>query len=471
MLKYTCEGDDLTSRLIDAIIENLVVWVESRGDIVERLVFHSFLYLQFENIEAIIHLEVLPHMLHVQSIELSLGFAQSLLQLGGLQDLCRMVRANSQGLTAIHDILAQSERQAGDTLLRRLIPYRIIVEGAKHATHVRIESVTMILSYHLLQDDRHLLLVDDIAGSSHIRLGITIEHRGIHTLDGTSQHLEHLILVLQIRYHIGGIDAGERLIMSILQERAGTHGDRTLRRLKESEEVGYQRIGQLGMKKVLQNLIIAGIAQGYRIEIVALHKLIEDVGTQDDRLRNLHRGIVILIELRMTLDDIVEECQASALSAQGTFSDTGKVGILVKLHSVEDCHDTQVLHVTILYDGIEDNLSVGIHILQLLPSHVLQECRDREDSTGAKPTAHVVATDMIEHRVVGNREDMILQLLQTADAHDFLVRLWVTEDEVAESHVLLHQLAEIDTHLLGVLIDKSKTFRLCLGSVLALGTL
>ena len=217
MLKYTCEGDDLTSRLIDAIIENLVVWVESRGDIVERLVFHSYLYLQFENIEAIIHLEVLPHMLHVQSIELSLGFAQSLLQLGGLQDLCRMVRANSQGLTAIHDILAQSERQAGDTLLRRLIPYRIIVEGAKHATHVRIESVAIILSYHLLQDDRHLLLVDDIASSSHIRLGITIEHRGIHTLDGTSQHLEHLILVLQIRYHIGGIDAGERLIMSILQ--------------------------------------------------------------------------------------------------------------------------------------------------------------------------------------------------------------------------------------------------------------
>ncbi len=128
MLKYTGEGDDLTSRLIDAIIENLVVWVESRGDIVERLVFHSFLYLQFENIEAIIHLEVLPHMLHVQSIELSLGFAQSLLQLGGLQDLCRMVRTDTQGLSAIHDILAQSESKTGNALLRRLIPYRIIVE-------------------------------------------------------------------------------------------------------------------------------------------------------------------------------------------------------------------------------------------------------------------------------------------------------------------------------------------------------
>ena len=75
----------------------------------------------------------------------------------------------------------------------------------------------------------------------------------------------------------------------------------------------------------------------------------------------------------MTLDDIVQESKTSTLSAQGSFTDAGKVGILVKLHAVENSHDTDVFHVTILHDGIEDNLSVRINILQFLPGNMLQE--------------------------------------------------------------------------------------------------
>ena len=117
------------------------------------------------------------------------------------------------------------------------------------------------------------------------------------------------------------------------------------------------------MQKVLQNLIVASITQSYRIEIVAHHELVEDIGTEHHGLRNLHGGILILVELRMALDDIVQECKTSTLSAQGAFSDTGKVGILVKLHAVENSHYTDVFHVTILHDGIEDNLSMSIYIL------------------------------------------------------------------------------------------------------------
>ena len=120
----------------------------------------------------------------------------------------------------------------------------------------------------------------------------------------------------KIRNHIGGIDAGERLIVGILEQRTGTDGDRTLRCLKEGEEVGYQGIRQLRMQEVLQYLIIAGIAQRYRIEIVAHHEFIEDIGTEHHGFRYLHGGILILIELRMALDDVVQECKTSTLSAQ-----------------------------------------------------------------------------------------------------------------------------------------------------------
>ena len=75
----------------------------------------------------------------------------------------------------------------------------------------------------------------------------------------------------------------------------------------------------------------------------------------------------------MTLDDIVKESKTSTLSAQGSFTDAGKMGILVKLHAVENSHNTEVLHMTILHDGIEDNLSVRINILQFLPGNMLQK--------------------------------------------------------------------------------------------------
>ena len=123
---------------------------------------------------------------------------------------------------------------------------------------------------------------------------------------------------------------------------------------------------------------------------------------------------------------------------------------------------------TILHDGIEDNLPVGIHILQLFPSNVLQESRHWEDGTGTKPAAHVIAADMIEHRIVRDIEDIILQLLQASDTHNLLVSLRITEYEIAKAHVLLHQSAKIYTHLLGILINEAEAFCFCLGTIITL---
>ena len=173
----------------------------------------------------------------------------------------------------------------------------------------------------------------------------------------------------------------------------------------------------------------------------------------------------------MALDDIVEESQTSTLSTQGAFTDTGKVGILIELHSIKDCHDSKIFHMTILHNGIKDNLTVGIHILKFLPGDMLQKSRYREDGPGTQPAAHVITTDVIKHRVVRNIENIILQFLQTADTHDLLMSLRISENEIAKAHMFLHQTAQIYTHLLGVLIYKTKTFSLCLCSIFTLRTL
>ena len=179
--------------------------------------------------------------------------------------------------------------------------------------------------------------------------------------------------------------------MGVFQQRRRAHGNGRLDSFEESEEVSNERIGQLGSHEVLENLLVRSIAEGDSPEIVLVHELIEDVGTEHNGLGNLHGSILELIEFRMALDDIVEERQATAFATQRAIANAGKVGIAVELETVEDSHNTNVLHATILHDGIEDNLAMGIDILQLVPCNRFQELRHGEDGTSTKPATHVVA--------------------------------------------------------------------------------
>ena len=146
---------------------------------------------------------------------------------------------------------------------------------------------------------------------------------------------------------------------------------------------------------MLEDDIVGSVAQGDSPQVVRVHELVEEVGTEHDRLRYLHGGVLKLVELGVALDDVVEECQATALAAQRAVANAGEVGVTVELQAVEDGHHADVLHVAVLHDGIEDDLAVGIHILQLVPRDGFQELRDGEDGTGAEPAAHVVAGDVV----------------------------------------------------------------------------
>ena len=80
---------------------------------------------------------------------------------------------------------------------------------------------------------------------------------------------------------------------------------------------------------MLQDFLVRSITQGYGPEVIVVHELIEEIGAKHYGLGNLDGGIVELVELRMTLDDIVEECQTTALTTQRAIANAGKVGIAV----------------------------------------------------------------------------------------------------------------------------------------------
>ena len=222
------------------------------------------------------------------------------------------------------------------------------------------------------------------------------------------------------------------------------------------------------MQEVAQYLVVRSVAQRYLIQIVLLHELVEHVGTEHHGLGYLHRCSGKRVEVGMCLDDVVEESQATALASKRTLAYSCKVRVSVKFHAVEHSHYAQILHVAILYYGIEDDFAVSSNVLQTVPRYLLQILRYREYGACRQPTAHVIARDMIEHRVVWNLEDVVLQLLQRVYAHYLSLGLRVAEYEVAESHVFLHDCTQVDRHLLRVLVDKTEALCLCL---FAIGTL
>ena len=77
----------------------------------------------------------------------------------------------------------------------------------------------------------------------------------------------------------------------------------------------------------------------------------------------------------------------------------------------------------------------------------------------------MVTRHVVQHGVVGNLKDIVLQLLQRRYAKYLFFGLWVTEDKITEAHMLFYEPVEIDVHLRRVLVDKVEAFSLCLGLI------
>ncbi len=259
--------------------------------------------------------------------------------------------------------------------------------------------------------------------------------------------------------------------MAVLQKRRRTDGYRSLHCIEEREEVGYQRVGQLRLEKTVEYVLVRRVAQCNLVEVVSLHKFVEHIRTQHERFGYGNRGVVEALQFGMALYDVVEKGQTAPLATQRTVADAGEMAVGVKLTAVEHSHDAHVFHAAILHYRVEDNLSVSVNVLEFVPSHVFQKRRHGEYCSCTQPPAHVIAAYVVEHRVVGNLENVVLQLLQTPYAHYLPVGLWVTEDEVAEAHVLLHDVAQVDAHRLGVLVHEAEALPFSLFTVFCLRTL
>ena len=80
----------------------------------------------------------------------------------------------------------------------------------------------------------------------------------------------------------------------------------------------------------------------------------------------------------MLLQDMVYECDATALASERALADAGKVREAVEAPAQVLGHYAAVLHLTVAHDGLEDELSMLQHPFVLVLRDALEEFRQRE---------------------------------------------------------------------------------------------
>ena len=135
------------------------------------------------------------------------------------------------------------------------------------------------------------------------------------------------------------------------------------------------------MQEILQNLFVGNIREGYLIQAVGVHKLVEDVSTENNCLWYEHLHLFIFIQVRPTFDDIIQKGKTASFAAKRTLTDAGKLTVGVVTVAMENSYHALIFHTAIGYYGIEDVLTMSIYITDFIPCDFLQKFRNREKGT------------------------------------------------------------------------------------------
>ena len=456
LLQHAAEGDEFTSSVVNTVANHHVVRVVRGSNELQRTVLFGFLDRKFQQVETVVHPEILLHGFHFEGIKPRLRLAQGYFHLARLQHLVGMGRTDAQVHAAVHDVFPQPECKVYRAVFGLFVPDGVVVHRTGHTGDVRVETVTVTVSGHFLKNHRHFFLVDDVARGRHIRLAVAVEHRSVYPLDGIAQHLQPHVTTLHVRYHIGGVYPGKRLVMGIFEQGRGTDGYGLAHDIEIGLQVADQAFGQPGLQECTENLFVRNVRKRNLVKFVRVHELVKDIRTEHHRFGYHDIRVVERVQFRMLLDDVVQKSQATPFSAQRPFTDTCEIAETVETVAVEHGYHALVLHPAVAHNRVIYDLTMGIHVLERTPCDMFQELGYGEQCPRAQPTRHVVARNMIKERFLGQSEDIVLKVFQVLDARHLFHRVRVEEDKISETEMPTYQTSQVDPYLLGILVDKMR---------------
>ena len=220
LLQDRGEGHEPRPRAREPVVDGVVLGRVGRGDARQRAV-----RLGGREVERLLaHPAVRGPALEGKRPELALGRLQHVLDRGELEDVVRVARAEPDAHPALDDRAAHAERDRHHPVPRLHGRRGVEVVGAGHPGEVRVEPPAPRRPHDPLEDHRHLLLLQPVGGRPEVRLRVLREGRGVDALDRQDRPLDPLADAPGVvRQHQRVVDAGERLVLRVLEQARGAH--------------------------------------------------------------------------------------------------------------------------------------------------------------------------------------------------------------------------------------------------------
>ncbi len=154
---------------------------------------------------------------------------------------------------------------------------------------MRIESVPVPLSHHLLEDHRHLLRM--VAFPDELPIGPSSfeEGGGVDQLDRFQQPLEPgCQLRLVVGDHLGFVYTCEWAAQSVFQEARGPNRHWCVDLLHESTEIAQRFRRKVGLLERVGDPSVGLAGKGHLAKAVSIHERVEHVRAQHGETRDLH---------------------------------------------------------------------------------------------------------------------------------------------------------------------------------------
>ena len=145
-------------------------------------------------------------------------------------------------------------------------------------------------------------------------------------------------IVLVVRDHLGGVDAGERVLQRVLQQARRAHRQRRVHAVDQGAQVADELGRQLRALAGVGDAVVGSAAVDRVRQVVLVHEGVEDVGGQDHQPRHVDpdagaRGAVEAAE-----DVLRHEREAGRLAAELALPDARHGVVAVEEAAVERGH-------------------------------------------------------------------------------------------------------------------------------------
>ena len=454
VFEYVVEGDDLAPGVEGAVGDAFVLAVPDRADVFRIAEPADLREAQAVQVHRVVDRRAELFGAQAQGQHLVLRVAQRQFGGRGLEHLLRIAGREAQCASSVHDQLAEPHCHVADAVRGLFVADGVVVDRPRHARAGGEEEPLLLRAAHLLDDDGHLLLRDEVLRSLDVGPRRREIDRRVDALDGFEQQAEHLVLVIDVGDHVGRVDAGERLVVGVFELRRRADGQRRADRA----DVALQGVAQPGREcradELRKDLLVGEILRDDVFQSVVADEVVEVLRGDHHRPRDHDAHVLVLVVLAVLHKHRVHESQSAGLAAQRTFADAGEGhGVGVGL-GVETRHDALPQQGAVVADQVHQRVAVILDRREVALVVLADRRREREQAPRVEPFREVVLRSVVFERLVGDRGDHLLHLREVLGAADLGARVGVLENEVPEGELLGDVFAQLRKERLGVLGDE-----------------